>query len=428
MAIYSAITRYLKEILLALSLLIAFPAIGRQLAEVAASGAIVGYLGRLAILWAALLAAAYIRPAPLRWITALLFALAAYCMFVFERITTQFLTYDTFITMMNSTGSAGDALAQNRTAFLGAIMPALLLCVGMGLKPRPHAPRLSTWIAAGAPWLASAGLAGILFVRGGDGAAGQPPSYAPIAYLALAGYEAATGDIGARQPVQLPRASQPRSRNIVLIIDESVAGQYLDINSANGVPTPLSRPWPGIGIHNYGLAVAITNCSASSNVTLRYGGTRADYKRIIATQPSIWAYARQAGLQTVYIDGQMRDGTLQNFMTAEERAEIGSFIQLGHLPTQERDMAIAHLLARELADPGPVHPGQQGRRAFPHSGQISRRLPAVWPGAGAQRHRYLPYRQAVGLHRLPARMGALPQQLSQHVAVERRRVLRHAAA
>lgn len=103
----------------------------------------------------------------------------------------------------------------------------------------------------------------------------------------------------ASQSVRLRWARRPLSRNIILIVDEGVAGQYLDVNSPTGVPTPLSGTWPSARIYNYGLAASVTNCSVGSNVTLRYGGTRNDYQRINGTQPSIWAYARKAGLRTV---------------------------------------------------------------------------------------------------------------------------------
>src|SRR3546814_7995979 len=97
------------------------------------------------------------------------------------------------------------------------------------MAPRRHLP-LSRWLVAATPWLATCALTGLLFLRGGDGARGQPPSFTPIAYLTLAGYENATGDIGKRQSVRLRQARRPLSRNIILIVDESVAGQYLDIN------------------------------------------------------------------------------------------------------------------------------------------------------------------------------------------------------
>jgi hypothetical protein len=39
-------------------------------------------------------------------------------------------------------------------------------------------------------------------------------------------------------------------------------------------------------------------------VTLRYGGARTDYTRINSSLPSIWQYAKKAGLHTAYIDAQ----------------------------------------------------------------------------------------------------------------------------
>src|SRR5690606_40746790 len=67
--------------------------------------------------------------------------------------------------------------------------------------------------------------------------------------------------------------------DIVLIIDESIAGRYLDINDAAGVRSGLASPPPGITVSNFGIAASITNCSYGSNLTLRYGGTRGDYQR-----------------------------------------------------------------------------------------------------------------------------------------------------
>jgi hypothetical protein len=96
----------------------------------------VGYLGRLALLWGAIIAAAYMPSAPLRWMTALLLSLSAYAMLVFEQVTLQFLTYDSFITMMNSGGSFGDALQQNQAAFIRAAGPGLALFMAIGLSPR----------------------------------------------------------------------------------------------------------------------------------------------------------------------------------------------------------------------------------------------------------------------------------------------------
>src|SRR3546814_13420999 len=90
-------------------------------------------------------------------------------MIVFERVTTEFMTYDAFINMMNSAAFLGDALAQNQTAFVEAAPPALLLLAAIGMAPRRHLP-LSRWLVAATPWLATCALTGLLFLRGGDGA------------------------------------------------------------------------------------------------------------------------------------------------------------------------------------------------------------------------------------------------------------------
>jgi glucan phosphoethanolaminetransferase (alkaline phosphatase superfamily) len=345
--------RYLKEALLTLCVLTALPAIVSRISDIAGLISQASYIGLLGALWAALLAAAYIPGTIPRWITAILFAGTAYFMTVFEGVTSEFMTYDAFINMMNSAAFVGDALAQNRVAFIGAAPSVVLLLLSIGVRPRRRLP-VPGWLPLMAPWVATAMLTALLFLRGGDGARGQPPSFTPIAYLALAGYESATGHTGPRQPVHLRRDGPPLRRSIVLIVDESIAGQYLDINSPYGVPTPLSAASPAIAIYNYGLAASVTNCSVGTNVTLRYGGTRGDYQRINATQPSIWAYAHNAGLRTVYIDSQRTGGALQNLMTAEERKQIDSFVQFDDVPVEQRDAAAAKRLIRELADPRPA--------------------------------------------------------------------------
>ncbi|HCY03140.1 MAG TPA: sulfatase, partial [Erythrobacter sp.] len=89
---------------------------------------------------------------------------------------------------------------------------------------------------------------------------------------------------------------------IVLIVDESISGHYLDINHPRGVRSGLAEARPGVEIANFGVAASATNCSAGSNLVLRFAGTRDSYRRDIAVGPSLWDYAAHAGLETVYID------------------------------------------------------------------------------------------------------------------------------
>src|SRR3546814_15318789 len=88
---------YAKEVLLALCFLSALPAIVNRSADIVGAVPYAGYLVLLIILWGGLLGAAYTSPAFLRWTTAFLLAGTAYYMIVFERVTTEFMTYEAFI-------------------------------------------------------------------------------------------------------------------------------------------------------------------------------------------------------------------------------------------------------------------------------------------------------------------------------------------
>ena len=420
--------RNLKALLLAACLLLALPDIAARLAGIEGRAGQAVYLAMLVMLWAALAAAAYCPARWLRWINGLACAAAAYYFAVYERVTTQFLTYDAFINLKNSAAFAGDAIAQNQSALIGGLAPALLLLAAIVVAPRRRLP-LPGWLLGAGPLLGTGLLAGILFLRGGEGSRGQPASFVPLAYLALAEYESLTGGLGPRQPVKLARPAAPPGGKLVLVVDESIAGQYLDINSPAGVPTPLSRPWPKVAIANFGIAAAINNCSVGTNVTLRYGGTRTDYQRYIATQPSIWAYARAAGMRTVYIDAQRTGGAMQNLMSIAERAEIDQFVQFDTVPIEQRDMAAAGELIRQLARPGPafILVNKMGAH-FPVHDKYPDSSHALSAGAAAREfYRYQRHRQPPWFWRNACRLAALSQRLSQYAAVECRQFLRAVA-
>ena len=212
----------------------------------------------------ALVATGYMRRSAIRLPLAVLLAIAAWFSLIYTGATTQFLSYDGFINMVRSAGSAQEAIAQNGHAILSSLLAPVLLLLGLALPP-PSVPARVRYAPILSLPLAMALLTGVLFLRGGEGARGLPDSYAPLSYALLMGYEAVMLDTGPRQQVTM----QPQRRttaHIVLIVDESVTARYLDINSETGVPTPLSQAWPGVTIRNFGVAAAVTTCSIGSNV------------------------------------------------------------------------------------------------------------------------------------------------------------------
>ncbi|MGN8276701.1 sulfatase-like hydrolase/transferase [Pseudomonas sp. SMN5] len=341
--------RYVKELLLLLYLIRGYHDYLDRLAALGVGFATLLYGAMFVALVMALWMTAYIRQALVRHLFALAMFVSAVFFEVYGRVTDSYLTYSQFVSLMYSGGFIQEAAYQYRQVIISAAAGGLLLLLGIGLKPRRRMA-IPAWLPVAAPVLGVLLLSAVLFVRAGEGARGLPIMYTPLAYLNLFGYEVLHNTIGPREPIGIARLTSPINHDIVLIIDESVAGNYLDINTAGGVPTGFETPPDGVHVFNFGYAASIANCSADTNVTLRYGGTRADYVRINSTLPSIWQYAKKAGLRTVYIDAQRTGGNLQNLMTDGEKQDIDEFVQFDQARVLDRDMAAAAKLIELLGD------------------------------------------------------------------------------
>ncbi|PWE43404.1 sulfatase-like hydrolase/transferase [Pseudomonas prosekii] len=344
--------RYLKELLLVLYLLKNYDYYLERLSALGIGIPLLLFGAMFAALVIALFMTAYIRQTLIRHLFAVAMFASAVFFDVYTRVTADYLTYSSFVSLVYSGGFIQEAAYQYRDPLISGLLGGLLLLFGIGLKPRRRL-RLPGAVLVAAPLMGVLLLSAVLFVRAGEGARGLPIMYTPLAYLNLFTYEALQNTVGPREPVKLARNEQPVGHDIVLIIDESISGNYLDINAPFGVHSNLKQARPGVDIFNYGYAASIANCSADTNITLRYGGTRADYMRINTTLPSIWQYAKKAGLRTVYIDAQRTGGNLQNLMNDAEKKDIDEFVQFDKTSVLDRDMAAATKLIELLNDGTP---------------------------------------------------------------------------
>ena len=344
--------RYLKELLLIVYLLLYSEYYLDRLNAMGIGLAVLLFGAMFLTLTFALLLTAYIRQTFIRHLFALTLFVSAVFFDVYTRVTADYLTYSSFVSLVYSGGFIQEAAYQYRGAIIHGLLNGLLLLFGIGLKPR-HTIPVPNALRIAAPLCGVLLLSAVLFVRAGEGARGLPIMYTPLAYLNLFGYEALHNTVGPREPVTLARNGPAVGHDIVLIIDESISGNYLDINAPFGVHSNLKQARPGVEIFNYGYAASIANCSADTNITLRYGGTRADYMRINSTLPSIWQYAKKAGLRTVYIDAQRTGGNLQNLMNDAEKKDIDEFVQFDQTSVRDRDMAAAAKLIELLNDGKP---------------------------------------------------------------------------
>jgi glucan phosphoethanolaminetransferase (alkaline phosphatase superfamily) len=285
-----------------------------------------------------------------RYLFGILLFISAVFFDSYEKISSDFLTYNTFITLLNAQGFLDEAFKQYYYSILSSLVSGLLLLLGIVLKPAYpkilfNIPSLYFKLI---PVFAYVALTALLFLRGGDGAKGLPYAFTPLAYSSLALYESMYLQLGDRKKISITRNNKKIVHDIVLVIDESISGDYIDINSNIGITTGLNETYKNIKIFNYGYAASITNCSSATNETIRYGGTRDNYLIINATMPSIWEYAKNANLYTVYIDSQRTGGGLQNKMSVEELKHIDKFIQFDDTPVVDRDIKAAKILVEMI--------------------------------------------------------------------------------
>jgi len=333
----------LKYPLIIAYLLCDYQAVLARVSNLGISASLIIFLMLYGLLVASLFLTAAIRSNPLRLTLAALFAAGSVFLQTYEWGTRQPLTYSAFLTMVDARGDFAAAFYQYGDILSITVPIGIILFVALALPPR--ALRLPSWLTVPAPFAAVSLVAALLFMRGGEGASALPAPIAPSAFAGLYAGSWLTSAAKAKEPVSVPRDDGALDRDIVLIVDESVSAQYLDINHPDGVRSGLASPPSGVAVYNYGFAAAIHNCSAGANATLRFGGTRQNYRDMLASGISIWDYARRAGLRTVYIDAQRTGGSLQNLMTADETRRIDNFIQLDGVPITQRDVVAADRLA-----------------------------------------------------------------------------------
>lgn len=261
----------------------------------------------------------------------------------YQRIMLEPFDYNAFINMIDAAGAANEAFQQFSKAYMLSAGYGLLLLIGIILKPKKWIINKLRFYTI--PAFSFLLFTYLIFYKGGSGALGLPSVYTPLSYSSLMFYELSQDEFGIREDVTIERQDIAIQHDIIYIMDESVVANYLDINHPNGVHSSLNDTIPNATITNYGYAASVANCSTASNITLRYGGTRENYKKIIYSKPSMWSYAKNAGLKTIYIDAQRTNGELQNGMTERELEDIDQFIQFNDIDVLNKDQEAAMLIA-----------------------------------------------------------------------------------
>ncbi|MCO7226244.1 sulfatase-like hydrolase/transferase [Pleionea sp. CnH1-48] len=219
----------------------------------------------------------------------------------------------------------------------------LLYLTGESIHTLPHWARSNkiAWLALIVPVILQSGL---LYARGGKGLSGQPYQISSLSYVSFyAFYQMIFDDKLERQTLTDKPIAQPLVEDVILVVGESVRGDWLDINKDKGVATNIKPLTPYLS--NFGVAASATNCSASTNLILRTA-TGVDAP-VVASKinPFLWEYAKANGFKTVYIDAQMDSLNFQNYMQESEVAFIDMWLQFPDLKEFEKDAAAGAKIA-----------------------------------------------------------------------------------
>jgi hypothetical protein len=176
-----AMIRYLKELLLVLYLLKNYDYYLERLNAMGIGFPMLLFGAMFVALTVALFMTAYIRQTLVRHVFALAMFVSAVFFDVYTRVTADYLTYSSFVSLVYSGGFIQEAAYQYRAPLISGLLSGVLLLLGIGLKPRWRWPVPGALLIA-APLLGVLLLSAVLFVRAGEGARGLPIMYTPLAY------------------------------------------------------------------------------------------------------------------------------------------------------------------------------------------------------------------------------------------------------
>lgn len=301
------------------------------------------------------LAAIAVQPRwPIRLFWAVVVGVASAVAWGYQHVSQIELTVFDGLSLWEARHEAGNAVSQYSTA----VMLAVLFCAAtIGVLMLPAGIRVRKWTAnvmAFLPALPIGLLAGVLYLKVGNGSAGMPKQFSQISIAALVAYKTVAQPMPEHQQVNWVPRPDHHVQKIVLIMDEGIRADFLD-GSGTEMPGYAAAMRDFI---NFGPAASTGVCSNYSNTLLRFAAARGDLGPSLSANPTLWQYAKKAGYRTVYIDAQARNITnlsnLQNFMTPSEARQIDAFYALRDAPADKADYELADIIRREMAAPGAV--------------------------------------------------------------------------
>ncbi len=320
-------------------------------------GTLVGYAGVWGVCVMALLVAAFQERLWIRAGWAVVFAVSAAVGVGFLGMSGSGITVFDVVSLWAARHEAARAVSFYGSALLWPALVLVATLLILMLRPRIESASARRWLTrmAFVPALPIIAIAAITVTKEGGGTQALPVQFVPLSVGAVTGAKLAARPIVERRSVDM-EPGEPGVRHIVVLIDESVRADYVDLSAGNSATPRLA----GFSdrIVDFGAAASGGTCSHYSNAILRFVADPADLGGPILANPTIWQYAKQAGFETVYIDAQSAfnktPGKLQNFMTADETADIDRLYTMDTgVPAETLDGRLLNIVLEELSTDTP---------------------------------------------------------------------------
>jgi len=238
---------------------------------------------------------------------------------------------------------------------LRALMATAVLVTGL-LIPPPPVRKLKHRIFSLVPLIPCLLLTGLIYyvaASRGNEIKGMPSQFYNLGLFTI--YTLSDSPSMEKSEVEIPLQEPSDLQHIILIVDESVSGDFIDLNVPRGTTPYLGSS--ASSIMNFGLALSASNCSKASNAIMRLGAnpeTLGKEGHSILNNPSIWNYAAVAGFETNFIDAQYLTESNQNYMNDVERGLIDHHLAISHETKIEyRDYEVIDRLREIMSRPTP---------------------------------------------------------------------------
>jgi glucan phosphoethanolaminetransferase (alkaline phosphatase superfamily) len=311
------------------------------------------FVGAAASAFAGMLLTPFLRDGRLRSILTVVLLVGFGADQVMLAISNYPMTLDMMTTLWRERAMAGGVVFAYDNALINAGAVMVLVAAPFMLTP-PARWALSSRFAA-VPFLAILSVAAILESTRGLTSAFPAPVLVP-AELLVASVFPESRYTGERDEVQYSREFMPVIKKIVMIVDESVRGDYLGVNNEKYDNTPfLSTITPLMA--NYGLATSAANCSVAARLIMRVGlreDQLPDTRQVWRRLPSIWQYAHHAGFRTALIDAWRPRGAFHSYMDQQEAREIDTNLSATNVAEPMRDSLAADMLLELLKRDEPL--------------------------------------------------------------------------